>query len=783
MKEMKQNSGLPKVIRLSADWRIAEVNYLNDITWELSLAGGEPEALSLQTTLGLRCGGLRFFPRFVRKEGTLSDPAKFHHPPLVLQVFPSFARVVFSPFSGLEVKAEYQVLSSSVLCGRFWLQNKSILKEQFRFEWVGIFNALGAGQGMAASVMENNAILEGVSGELHLVSCLKIPAQPGSGPYSSLGQDVELFPNAQTSITWAVAAAPTSPQALELAQAAVQRRFEAETARIEIQNQAEEVEISTGNPEWDTALMLTQREARRLFFPPSGGLPAPSFVLNRQVDQGFSIAKDGSDYSPLWSGQTALDAYFISSLILPGGMPWVKGLIRNFLASQDENGQIDWRPGLGGQRSRRLAQPVLASLALLAAETSGETDWLKDVYPGLIRFLRSWFDSGHDRDQDGFPEWDHPLQTGLPDAPIYDRWQAGAQGLDVNVLESPALGAMLVRECASLSQMGRLLGAEADIPWLEEQAARLTAEIQQTWQAEWGLYHYRDHLTHSMEPGRVLAAFTGNEDMRLTMQFPQPQRLLITLEAADQTTRAISIKIRGWRGEAEVVEEISPARFNWVNGRGRSTGRQVFTRLEEIEVSGMMAGDKGWVSLPDYTLEDISLLLPLWAGIPQPEQANAMVETALLQNWLGKYGLPASGQETAGVPMVWNHLVGEGLLRHGFRKQAAELVRRLMEGVVLNLQTHQDYRSQWDAGSGQARGEAGHLHGMAPVGLLLRTAGIHQISPERLIIQAGSPFSHAITVKYKGTEITVNVKEAQITFPSGHSIRVDEPGLHRVEWQ
>jgi hypothetical protein len=72
---------------------------------------------------------------------------------------------------------------------------------------------------------------------------------------------------------------------------------------------------------------------------------------------------------------------------------------------------------------------------------------------------------------------------------------------------------------------------------------------------------------------------------------------------------------------------------------------------------------------------------------------------------------------------------------------------------------------------------------MVPVGLFLRTAGIHQISSKKLIIQTGSPFSHAITVKYKGIGITLNAKEAQINFPTGQSIRIDEPGLHQINWE
>ena len=783
--------GQPLALTLCADWRLCDTKYTDDIIWELSLEGGEPESMAVKTTFGLRASGMRLFPRFVRKDGTISDPTKFHHSPVVQQIYPNYARIIFSPFPGLEVRAEYQVASSAVICGRFWLKNKSILKEHFQFELVGVFNPLGAGQGFAVVPMDSNMVMEGGSGNLSLLCCLGTPAKSGSGPFASLGQEIELFPNSHIGVNWALAVADTHLEAFQMAQSAVQHRFDAEIARIELTNEAEELEISTGNPEWDAALVLTQRTVRRLIFPAGGGLPNASFVLSRRPDQGYSISGDGSDYPQAWSGQTALDAYFLSSLLLPGGMQWVKGLVRNFLATQDESGQIDWRPGLRGQRSRKLAQPMLASLALSASEMTGDSDWLKDIYPGLVRFVRNWFSSTHDRDMDGFPEWDHVLQTGLEGAPMYDRWHSASQGLELSVLESPSLGSMLVQECRSLCQIGRLLGAEADIPWLEEQADRLSRQIQETWQPARGMYQYRDHETHSKSAGDEILELSGSGTFSVKKEFSSAQRFIYLIQSVDQATRSASLKIRGRCGDVEVVEEIPAKRFMWVNGQGRFTGQQVLTQIDAIEVSGLLAEDKVLVKVPDYTLEDISLLLPLWAGIPDEEQAKMALEKAILPIWLEKYGMPscptvmrAAGAEAmGGVLMPWNLLVGEGLLRYGFRKEAAELVRRLMEGVILSLRNQHDFYSQMDASNGKPLGEPGHLHGMAPIGLFLRTAGIHQITPERLIIQTGSPFSHAITVKYKGTGVTLTAKEAQITFPSGQSIRVDEPGLHQVNWQ
>ncbi|MBE0698261.1 MAG: hypothetical protein IH586_15185, partial [Anaerolineaceae bacterium] len=61
-------AGDPLTLTLAADARLVTTNYSDDQIWELSLGGGEPAALALQTTYGLRAHWLRLFPRFVRGE-------------------------------------------------------------------------------------------------------------------------------------------------------------------------------------------------------------------------------------------------------------------------------------------------------------------------------------------------------------------------------------------------------------------------------------------------------------------------------------------------------------------------------------------------------------------------------------------------------------------------------------------------------------------------------------------------------------------------------------------
>ena len=51
-------------LTLAADMRFSTPNYVNDHIWEMEIGSGEPSALTLRTTYGLRARSMRIFPRF-----------------------------------------------------------------------------------------------------------------------------------------------------------------------------------------------------------------------------------------------------------------------------------------------------------------------------------------------------------------------------------------------------------------------------------------------------------------------------------------------------------------------------------------------------------------------------------------------------------------------------------------------------------------------------------------------------------------------------------------------
>ncbi len=780
--------GDPLNLTLAADARLAETDFTNDHIWQLTLRGGEPVGITLQSTFGLRARWLRLLPRLIRKGIVLNNPADFFQPPAVVSFFPNYLCLVGWPYRGVELQLEYWIPSSQTTCGKLDIRNHNVLKESFTLEWVGLLSPLDEGEGMSVMSLENTHVLAGKTGSLHPVCLFNAKTSPSKGPFPALAFDLELFPGNSRQLKWAMTALDDAQASYQTARKVLNRPWDAETARIELQNASQMLEISTGDEEWDAAFAFTQKVAYGLFLTNNQHLPYPTFVLSRQPDDGFSPRGDGSDYSYLWDGQTALDAYYISSLLLPGGANLAEGLVRNFLSTQAEDDQVEWKPGLSGKVTRRLAQPILATLAWEIDQVKSDHDWLKEVYPGLSRFFATWFSNGRDRDQDGFPEWDHPLQTGLEDNPLYDRWQPSSQGIDILSLECPSLAAFLYWEARSLQNIARQVGAEDDISALQAHAEALCQHVESTWNSEQNIYHYRDYATHRSSDGNVLYKIQGSSASALRRSFKSPQRLILHFLKRDETTRTVIVKVTGITPDGEAVEEFPPRRWTWLSERGSTSSQNLFLTVTRVEVSGAKEEDVLVISRADYLQEDVSLLMPLWAGMPSVQRASELVEGCVTTRFLQPYGIPdylfdpesGSFSDLDRVSPIWNHLIGEGLIRYGYRAQAVELVTRLMEACIPSLRTDFVFRQSYHPQTGQPQGVPNHLRGLPPLGLFLRAAGIRRIAKNCVITQDFNSFPWPITVKYQGMTVTCMADVTSVVFPNGEKIQVTSPGIHRV---
>jgi hypothetical protein len=784
MREWQLKAGNPLTLTLANDVRLGPTDYCDDHIWELSLSGGDPPALAATTSYGLRARSMRIFPRFTLGEITLTDPNDFAQPPIVRQIFPNFILLTFSPFPDLDVTAEYWVPQPHTLASRVQITHTGHKECKLSFE-IAARLAPTEGQRMAPFEMQAATILSGLSGGLAPVLFMTGGAKAGAGSYPSLALKMELSPDETRQIIWVQAALADREASFDLARAIAASKWDAERTRLELLNSSL-VEIYTGEAEWDATFLLAQKQALHLMVGPTSHLPHPSFVLSRQPDQGYSPRGDGSDYDHLWNGQSPLESLYLVDLLLPSAPELAQGLVRNFLAVQTEDGFIDWKPGLGGQRSKILATPALASLVWRIYEATEQIGFLEETFEALTKFNQIWFSRDHDRDGDGIPEWDHPLQAGDDDHPTYSQWHAWSQGVDITTAESPALCSFLYQECTTLARIARLLGRTEAIPSLEATAEQLKSATERAWNEVTASYYDWDRNTHFSTHGELLARSNGSGDLILRREFAEPVRLLINIRTDAAIRRHPLIFVHGKSATGNRrVERLQDEQFRWTPGNGRLTGRYVYQSLERLEIYGLEEEDQIELSSVGYDFQDASALLPLWAEIPSTERAQKLVEDTLTnaQRFWRPYGIvscpqPPDGDQAgicSSVNLLWNRLIGEGLVKYGFREQAAELMARLMNGIIQNLKSEGAFRQQYHAESGQGMGERNALQGLAPLGLFMEILGVRLISSQRVALSGTNPFPWPVTVKYRGLTVLRQKEKSVVIFPDGQAVTVTDP--------
>ncbi|HEY2981123.1 MAG TPA: hypothetical protein VGJ22_08080 [Anaerolineales bacterium] len=779
MREWSLGPGDPLYLTIAADARLSAPDYFNDHIWELEIGSGEPQAVSLRTTYGLRARSMRLFLRFAENGQTVSDPAAFASPPRVRRFYPNFLSLEFAPFENLTAISEYWIPESSAAAGRVILTNHGTATRMITLEVAGGLAPL-EGQSLTPVQQQLVNVLAGQTGGLFPVVFMTGGPKPGPGPHPALTLDLELGPGQTRQFTYAQAAKDTLKASFELARHTAARPWEAERARIELVDAAQTIDIQTGDPDWDAALGFSQRAALGLFFNGNQNLPNASYVWARQPDQGFSRKGDASDYPPAWTGQTPLETYYLASL-LPAATDLGKGLLKNFLSTQGADGDIDHKPGLGGQRGKMLATPMLAVLAWKLHEAAQDDSFLAEVYPGLSDFFQAWLSPSHDVDQDGLPQWDHLLQTGFEDNPLFDVWHPWSQGVDISFVHTPELAALLSREADSLAQMADALNKADEAEALRAQAELLRSTLEPSWNERAALYIYRDRDTGLSPAGKVLVQGSGSGILRVKAEFKQPVRVQVEVLTQNPAAKRPEIEIGEYvtKGEAEI---ITGPQFQWRSGGLVATSRHVYKRVARVKVKGVDADDQVVVRTVDLTAQDHTLLLPLWAQAPSDARALAMLKHAILdtKRFDRPFGTPAvpllsdleAESVAMGVHLPWNHLIGEGLLEYGLRTEAAALLARMMKAVIHSLKQTRAFYQRYHAQRGMGIGERNALNGFAPVGLFLQTLGVRIYNARRVRLEGRNPFPWPVTLKHKGLTVQRGLHETIVIFPNGEAVTI-----------
>jgi hypothetical protein len=544
------------------------------------------------------------------------------------------------------------------------------------------------------------------------------------------------------------------------------------------------VEIETGDPALDSALWMSQKELLRGFIGLTPHNSRPGLVTRRGVDDGYSLASEGEDHTGPWGGLSTADLYYLGRQALPLDPELVKNLLRNVLRTQNPAGELDGAPGLGGQRAGYQAVPFIACLAWDIYLWTEDEGFLEEVFPGLFSFFESWFTKRHDRDWDGYPEWDHALQSGFEGRPLFNRFASWAGGMDISYAETIDLASYLYREGQSLIAIATVLDRKGLTAVIQEHINYLQERVDSSWSEKRKCYLHVDRDSHKSHSGSQLIKRRGESSTELGREIQPPARLLLRLKGDPSQAKKLKVEIisRGAR-KRDRTESLTHRKFQFFWEWGTHTTDKLNHLIQKIDVSGIEKKLTLDVLIPDLEREDLSLTLPLWAGWIDQDRARILVERTITdpeRYWRenGLSSIPATDKqfsltEAQAVDVRMNSLLGSGLVDFGFEGEAAALFRKLSKPVIHNLRENKQFYSSYLADHPTGQEMRGGIRGILPLDLFFKCIGLRLITPSRIWVRPSNPFPDPIKVRWRGLEMQWAGQTVQIRFPDGHEVIVE----------
>jgi hypothetical protein len=779
---------------LSASPAFCQTDYGNDQTWEVCLDSKYPSGIALETSYGLRAKVAQVFPVFLdAKNLPIRDP----NPKYTLQKLCSnLVQYQISLFPDMDVRLTLCVPDSHTLEGEVEIFSKNSSEKRIHGGVLMRLGPIESGQVMSGQRIQNQTYLSGESGGIHPVLLTGGLSTLIHRPHPGLALPIVVPANRTVAFRWVLCTEDSERGSLEKAQFWLNQPWAGRIHRIETAQYNRIISIKTGLPEWDEVFLLAQIQSQRYLMSHTNQLPFDTAISSRQSDQGFSPKKDGSDYSSDWHGLSAWELYHsLHQFYLPVFAEEAVGMFHNFIQVQQGFGEIDLRPGLGGQRSRLLAPPIMATCCRDIFRITKNSKRLAEAYPILNYFFTRWLDADHDRNQDHFPEWEHPIQTGWETNPLIDGWQEFSKGYASDTIESPALGALIYRESLALKQIANILHKTEDARRFEETGNLIKEAVENTWDKRRKLYRYQDRDTHQTPAGGTITRGVASGTFTIGRSFESPARLCLTINSQLENTRPMTVQWIGLAANGEhVIEQINTQQIVWKGKRAILTSRHTFSSIEAISLTGLNNKDEWVLSETDLSQIDITLLLPLWAGIPTQEMANRIVAQNIIPNWIdpNPYGLPLINtggtktkiwEDTQKISLPLFCMVAEGLIDYGFIEEATKLVNGVMEAIINVIQLTGHFSEYYHSLNGNGIGRLNHLIGLPPVGLFLKSIGVEIISPEEITVSGKNLYHRDIEIHYQGMDLIRSEKELEVTFRDGQHVRIEGPEKRTIQWR
>jgi hypothetical protein len=800
MKNLRRWQGSSQVgtFTLAADARLSRTNYADDQAWDLRLGKGDSPALALQTTYGMRAGLVSLVPIWTQTQDghSIYQAQTYHQAPQMVHFAPNYVEIEAQLLPDVVLSAYYWALESRAVGGVYSLQNNSNAPLSLRFEIFGHVVLDGAEQSLGLISMRTggNALY---LGDIRTISPV-VMVQDGStraeaGLSPRVGRDLKLEPGEKATVRWVHTGLGDMRQSLNLA-----RRWLATDWQPHLQ-QINDAALSlptlqTGDKDQDFALDWSYNQIVQSIVRPAGNFPRHTYVSQRFSGVGFSPRADGSKHLRSWSGQDPFVLYSIAPVLATIAPEIAQGFIENYIAVQQQDGWIDLKPGAAGQRADLLCTPLLATISLKIYDVTQDADWLKRVFPPMLRFFVRWLGKDLDADNDGFPEWQDERQQGYVTFPTFGTSFNWAQGADVRTVEGPDMAAYLLSEVYSLQQMATVLGEEAEQKQLQGYIDALQEELATLWDGT--RYAYRDRDTDVTTSGMVLLeGGVGDQEHVLKQPFVVPNRVILRVIGGARHVPRVTAYVKGLDADGNAISAtIEPDDFRWQYREGVATTQQVFSQVDSIHCEGLSRVYKIDAHTVDTTGLDVNALLPLWAltySDVDADKAASLIKLATdSEHFYRNNGItmvsakdkdknnegrfdPANENGAGGLWPFWSALVAEGLARNGAGDKAADVLKNMLKMQADVLEREGRFFSFYHADKATGLGERHHLSGIVPVSLLMQLVGIQVRSPGEVVYGAAFHWGRAITIRQHGVYVRRTRNSTKIKFPSGHTVELD----------
>jgi len=750
---------------LAADHDLSKIDPVNDQIWEFSTESGEPPALALGSTYGLRAFSMRVFPQFQHERISVTDPNTFFEFPSVRYSASNFIHVLFSPFNFIDVNLRVWVPTSQVVVGQVNLELITDQPEVMTMEWVAMLSPFPGGTIMTAMDYSINTILAGKSRNLEPVILLTGAPRAGFSSNPGLGVTISLRPGLPRQFTWVLASLENREISFYAARKYSASLLEAEQLKIEMTRKKRSLTIDTNDRKVNSIIHKNQNRMEQLILPPFGKFQHETFVQSRLVDHGYSNSHDASDSGPNWGIQTSTDAWLASRILLPAHPEFIKGLLQNFIDQQAANGTIDMLTSWAGKRTGKLCTPLLASLAVDLHQYLQDEEWLALIFPSLLRNLQIWFQDKLHEFEHGFPRWEHPLQLGFPASGSSEEVETQDWPIFVRTAESPALAALLYRECESLLKMAAILGYAEDVAWLEEKAVQLKTLVVNCWNGKNARFQNRDMLNHSSPKPVKTISYRRNGSFPIHNKRSSSSFTIIKVHLVNANVHAFSVEIMFNKGKKATLSERE---FEWSGNYGVALIDRMLENISAIKISGLMRGESVNIYEPDFTSFDPTLIIPFWAGMASPEQATIFFAHHLDD-------IEHLGESKRQIPSYLRVMFIESLMRYKMEKQAA----RLFLVWYLDKRTEAELENAHAARS-PIRVESTHLEDLIPIHTLLTLSGISCWAPNEITVENINQHLGPITVQYGQTVLDLSRDTCVIKHENGETSTITQVGKFKI---